>query len=292
MALSESVADTTSGEGQWTTIIRPKGRWFDLRLDELWRYRDLVLLFVRRDFVAQYKQTILGPVWHFINPLLTTVVFTVVFGRIAGIPTDGIPPFLFYLAGITVWNYFSRSLTSTSNTFVSNAAIFGKVYFPRLAIPVAQLISNLISFGIQFLVFLGFLAFFALRGAAVDPNALLLLTPVLLLIMAALGLGCGIIASSLTTRYRDLQQLITYGVSLLMFASPVIYPLSTVPEGMQPLVLANPLTPILESFRFAFLGRGTFEPAQLAYSAGFAAAALFVGLLFFHRVERTFMDTV
>ena len=276
----------------WTTVIRPKGNWFDLRLRELWSYRDLVRLLVRRDFVAQYKQTILGPLWHVVQPLLTTVTFTIVFGRIAGIPTDSLPPFLFYLSGNVIWGYFSSSFTKTSNTFVSNASIFGKVYFPRLAVPVSTLGSSLIGFFVQFCIFIGFLAWFMARGAPVDPNLWVLATPLLLLLMAGLGMGGGIILSSLTTRYRDLTNVVTFGVSLLMYMTPVIYPLSEVPEAYRMIVLANPMTPIVEAFRYAFLGVGTVTAAHLAYTTVFTLCLLACGTLIFNRIERTFMDTV
>lgn len=276
----------------WTTVIRPKGHWFDLRLRELWSYRDLVWLLIRRDFIAQYKQTILGPLWHVVQPLLTTVTFTIVFGRIARISTDSLPPFLFYLSGNVIWGYFSNSFNKTSNTFVANANIFGKVYFPRLAVPVAALGSSLIGFGVQFSIFIGFLFWFMFRGAPIDPNAWVLATPLLLLLMAGLGMGGGIILSSLTTRYRDLSNVVTFGVSLLMYMTPVVYPLSTVPERYRFIVLANPLTPIVEAFRFSFLGVGTVTAAHLTYTAIFTVALMTCGILVFNRIERTFMDTV
>lgn len=276
----------------WTTVIRPKGHWFDLRMRELWSYRDLVWLLIRRDFVAQYKQTILGPLWHVVQPLLTTVTFTIVFGRIARISTDSLPPFLFYLSGNVIWGYFSNSFTKTSNTFVANANIFGKVYFPRLAVPVSTLGSSLIGFGIQFSIFVGFLVWFIFRGAPVDPNAWVLATPLLLLMMAGLGMGGGIILSSLTTRYRDLSNVVSFGVSLVMYMTPVVYPLSTVPERYRLIVLANPLTPIVEAFRYAFLGVGTVTAAHLTYTAIFTTALMTCGILVFNRIERTFMDTV
>jgi lipopolysaccharide transport system permease protein len=279
-------------DAAWTTVIRPKGHWFDLRLRELWSYRDLIVLFVRRDFVAQYKQTILGPLWHVVQPLLTTVTFTIVFGRIARIPTDSLPPFLFYLSGNVLWSYFSSSFTKTSNTFVSNANVFGKVYFPRLAVPVSTLGTSLIGFMIQFMIFLGFLAYFMAKGSPVDPNPWVLATPLLLLLMAGLGLGGGIILSALTTRYRDLANVVTFGVSLLMYMTPIVYPLSSVPEAYRPIVMANPVTPIVEAFRFAFLGVGTVSATHLTYTAVVTIAVLIFGVLIFNRIERTFMDTV
>jgi len=276
----------------WTFIIEPHGPLFDLKLRELWQYRDLIYLFVRRDFVAQYKQTILGPLWHFVQPLLTTVMFTIVFGKIAKIPTDGVPPFLFYMAGTVLWGYFSTVLTGTAGTFTANAHIFGKVYFPRLAVPVSLLLSKLIAFGIQFFFFLCFLAYFALQGAEVAPNAWALATPLLLLMMAALGLGLGVIVSALTTRYRDLAVLIGFGVQLLMYATPIVYPLSVLPEPYRTWMTLNPIAPIVEIFRYAYLGAGTVSAAMLIYSVGIIAAILFVGVVMFNRVERTFMDTV
>jgi len=276
----------------WTMIIRPRRPWFDLRLGELWRYRDLIVLFVRRDFVAVYKQTILGPLYHLIGPLLTTITFTVIFGNIARLPTDGLPQFLFYMAGTVIWTFFANCVSGTSGTFIGHAGIFGKVYFPRLVVPTAIILSNLVAFAIRFGLFLAFVAYFGLAGAVIRPNGWMLLTPVLLLIMAGLGLGFGIIVSSLTTRYRDLTVFVSFGVQLLMYATPVVYPLSTVPDSYRWLIMANPMTPIVESFRFAFLGAGTVDMLHLLYSFGFTAAILTIGILIFNRVERTFMDTV
>ena len=276
----------------WSLVIRPQRGLFDLRLGELWSYRDLVWLFVRRDFVSVYKQTILGPLWYLIQPVLTSIIFTVIFGRIARLSTDGLPQFLFYLSGTVIWSYFAECLNKTSQTFIANANLFGKVYFPRLAVPVSILISNLITFAIQFVLVLVFVIYYMLSGAAVQINAWALLTPLLLLIMAGLGLGFGVIVSSLTTRYRDLRFLVTFGVQLWMYATPVIYPVSAIPERFRPLILANPLTPVVEAFRYAFLGAGTVNAAMLAYSAGFTLVVLFLGLLLFNRTEATFMDTV
>jgi lipopolysaccharide transport system permease protein len=276
----------------WDLIIRPKTAWFDLHLSDLWRYRDLTILFVWRDFIAQYKQTILGPLWYLIQPLFSTIVFTIIFGKLANISTDGLPPFLFYMAGVTCWNYFAECLTKTSGTFIANAGIFGKVYFPRLTIPVSAVISSILKFGIQFLFFIGFLIFFMNNGTKVQPNAWMLLTPCLLFLMAGLGLGAGIIVSALTTKYRDLQYLVTFGVQLLMYATPVVYPLSVVPDRYKWLVIANPMTPIIEAFRYAFLGSGSLEATYLLYSTAATLVILFVGILLFNRVEKTFMDTV
>ena len=277
---------------EWTAIIKPRGKWFDLRLRELWQYRDLIVLFVRRDFVKVYKQTILGPLWYLIQPLITTVAFTIVFSGIASLPTDGLPPFLFYMCGNVAWRYFAESLTTTSMTFIANARLFGKVFFPRLAVPVSILISNMISFVIQFAFFLLFVACFYLRGAPIYPNVWMLLTPILLLLMAGLGLGFGIVVSALTTRYRDLVYLVTFGMQLFMYATPIVYPLSAVPAAYHWLALANPMTPIIETFRYAFLGAGTADVLYLAYSAVFTLVLLLFGILLFNRVERTFMDTV
>jgi len=287
-----SSENIVTSKNEWDLIIHPQRAWWDLRLGELWRYRDLIWLFVWRDFVAFYKQTILGPLWYLIQPILTTVVFTVIFGNIAHLSTDGLPPFLFYMAGNTVWSYFSTCLTNTSNTFTSNSAIFGKVYFPRLSIPVSVVISSLISFGIRFLMFLVFLAYFILTGSTVHLTLWILALPLLLLIMAGQGLGLGIIISSLTTKYRDLQQLVAFGVTLLMYATPVIYPLSTVTGKLQWIILANPMTAVVEIFRLGFLGTSTLPPIDLIYSGIFMLAVLILGTLIFNHVETTFMDTV
>lgn len=273
--------------------IEPQRSLFDLRLRELWQYRDLVMLFVRRDFVAVYKQTILGPLWYLIQPLLTALTFTFIFGQVAQLPTDGLPQFLFYMSGTVIWSYFAECLNKTSNTFVQNANLFGKVYFPRMAVPVSILISNLITFAIQFLLFLAFVLFFVLRGTEIQINVWwIALSPLLILMMAGLGLGFGIIISSLTTKYRDLRFLVTFGVQLLMYATPVIYPVSSIPERFQWIILANPMTPVVEAFRFAFLGVGTVNSLNILYSFVFMLVVVFIGSLIFNRVEQTFMDTV
>lgn len=289
--LSSPAAGDAAGD-DWTLIIQPHGRLFDLKLRELWQYRDLIYLFVRRDFVAQYKQTILGPLWHFVQPLLTTIMFTIVFGKIAQIPTDGLPPFLFYMAGTVLWGYFAAVLTAAAGTFTTNAHIFGKVYFPRLAVPVSILLSKLIAFAIQLFFFLCFIAYFLLRGANAAPNAWVLATPLLLLMMAALGLGMGVLVSALTTRYRDLTVLIGFGVQLLMYATPVIYPLSALPERYRTWMALNPCAPVMELFRYAYLGVGTVNASLLVCSFVEIAAILFLGVVLFNRIERTFMDTV
>lgn len=283
----------TPDDQNWDMIIEPQRGWLDLHLGELWCYKDLVMLFVRRDFVAVYKQTILGPLWYLIQPLMTTIIFTFIFGNIAKLPTDGLPQFLFYMSGTVVWAYFADCLNKTSNTFVENAGLFGKVYFPRLAVPVSILISNLIAFAIQFGFFILFIIYFAARGMPLQPNWLwIALTPVLVLMMAGLGLGFGIIVSSLTTKYRDLRFLVTFGVQLLMYATPVIYPVSSIPAQFRWIILANPMTPIVEAFRYTYLGAGTLDPAQLLYSFGLMVAVVLLSSLIFNRVEQTFMDTV
>jgi len=290
---STSSTSGLAADDHWDLDLLPETRWWDLQLRDVWHYRDLLWMFVRRDFVSVYKQTILGPVWFFIQPLLTTAMFTVIFSGLARLPTNGLPPMLFYLAGITPWNYFSTCLTKTSSTFVSNAGIFGKVYFPRLVTPLSVVISNLIQFVIQFLLFFGFLAYYGLRGADVHPDfaAILMLTPVLLGMMALLGLGTGIIISSLTTKYRDFTFLVTFGIQLAMYATPVIYPASMVPQRYAFLLNFNPMAAIIEAFRAIYLG-GAIPWIGLGISAAVTLVLLLGGILLFKRVERGFMDTV
>lgn len=282
-----------ASQEKWDLVLEPVAPWWDLNLRDVWRYRDLLQMFVRRDFVAVYKQTVLGPVWFFLQPLLTTAIFTVVFSGLAKLPTDGMPPMLFYLAGITPWNYFAACLTKTSTTFTVNAPLFGKVFFPRLIMPLSVVVSTLIQFLIQFALFLAMLGWFAWRGADLQPHWLMifLLTPVLLVLMGALGLGLGILVSSATTKYRDFAFLVTFGVQLAMYATPVIYPLSLVPERYAVWMHLNPMAPVIESFRAIYLG-GTVPWDGLGISAGICAALLLLGVLCFKRVERTFMDTV
>lgn len=276
----------------WTTIIKPKTGWFDINLKELIQYKDLIVMFVKRDFKTMYKQTILGPLWIIINPLLTTLMFTVVFGNIANIPTDGMPQIVFYMLGTTVWTYFSSCLTKTSSTFTGNAAIFGKVYFPRLVTPISTVISGLINFGVQFLMFLGFMAYFMIKGSPIEPNLWILITPLLLVQLAALALGFGIIISSMTTKYRDLAVLVTFGVQLWMYATPVVYPASQIGGKLKTLMMLNPVSPIVESFRYAFLGSGSIPWNYLSISVVTTLVVLFAGVVLFSRVEKTFMDTV
>ena len=277
---------------QWTTVLRSRSGWFDLHLKDLWEYRDLVLLFVRRDFVSVYKQTILGPFWFLMQPLVSTFIFTIVFGNIAGIPTDGVPQPLFYMGGIVTWNYFAGCLNRTSDTFVANAGIFGKVYFPRLTVPLSAVIINLLTFAIQFALFLAFMLFFSVKGADIHPNRWILLTPLLLLQMGALGLGLGILISSLTTKYRDLTFVTGFGVQLWMYATPIVYPMSQVPVKWQWLYTLNPVSAIVESFRYAFLGAGSINLWQLGVSAVITVLILVAGIIIFSRVEKTFMDSV
>lgn len=277
---------------QWDEIIYPRRGWFDIRLKELWKYRDLLMLFVRRDFVSVYKQTLLGPLWYLFQAFFTTFAFTVVFQKIIGIPTEGIPPMLFYMSGIVCWNYFSQCLTKTSNTFVNNAGIFGKVYFPRLVVPISTIISGLIGFTIQLLFFIGFIVFYYFLGVKFNFNSALLLFPLLIIMMAMMGLGFGIIISSLTIKYRDFQYLVIFGVQLLMYATPIIYPLSWIKGGLRYIMLLNPVTSIVETFRYSFLGVGELNWYNLGYSAIFSIVILFLGIIMFSRNERSFMDTV
>lgn len=275
------------------TVIEPPRGIVNLRLGELWEYRDLIGLLVRRDFVAQYKQTILGPLWHILQPLFTTAIFTVIFGSIAKMSTDGASPFLFYMAGITCWSYFSGVLTTTANTFIGNSNLFGKVYFPRLVVPVANVISKLIGFTIQLCLFLCFVAYAYFTGSGgVTPNVAILLLPLLILALAVYALALGIIVSSLTTKYRDLAVALTFGVQLYMYITPIIYPVSLLPTRVQAWALANPLAPIIETFRFAFLGTGSLNPSALMYSSISILCIGLLGIALFNRVERTFMDTV
>lgn len=277
----------------WDLVIEARPGPLRLRLKELWRYRDLIWLFVRRDFAAQYKQTVLGPLWHIIQPVFTTIMFLLVFGRIANIPTDGIQPILFYLSGIASWNYFSACFLNTSNTFLANAGIFGKVYFPRLVIPLSVVISNIIRFGIQFLLLLTLMVWYHFNGYPIRFGIAWLLIPLSVIMMAGIGLGLGIIIASLTTRYRDFTVLISFAVQLGLYATPIAYPLSFLQnKSYRWLIAINPLTAIVESCRYALFGIGTFDAVSLAYSAGFMLVVLFVGSIVFNKVEKNFMDTV
>ena len=283
---------TTTENDSWDLIITPRKKWWDLQLRDVWHYRDLIILFVRRDFVSRYKQTILGPLWFIIQPLFTSLIYTVIFGQIAKLPTDGLPQMLFYMSGTVMWHYFSGCLNGTSTTFTSNAGIFGKVYFPRLVTPISIVISNLISFAIQLVFFLGFFLYFYLRGSLVFFTAWALTLPLLIVLMAGLGLGFGIIISSLTTKYRDLSYLVGFGVGLWMYATPVIYPVSTIPERWRWIADINPISPIIETFRAGFLGAGAASWMGLVYSFVFMLVVLLIGIVIFNRVEKTFIDTV
>lgn len=286
-------------EDNWTTVIKPRNGLFEVNLKEIWDYRDLLLLFVKRTITVQYKQTILGPLWWIIQPALTVIMYMVVFGGIAGIPTDDIPQSLFYLGGVCMWQYFSECLTKTSNTFVDNAGIFGKVYFPRLVMPLSVVISNLVRFGIQLGLFVIVYIYYVIVGQAPCPNEYLLLLPLLLVIIAGLSLGFGIIISSLTTKYRDLQVLFSFVVQLWMYATPIVYPLSEVAGkkkfgiDLATIMCLNPVTPIIETFKYGALSAGQFIGwGWLAYSFGFMLVLLALGILIFNKVQKSFMDTV
>lgn len=283
-----------TSNGGWTTVIKPKTSLFSVDFDEIWRYRDLFKMFVKRDIVTYYKQTILGPIWFFVQPIMTTVMYMIVFGSIAKISTDGLPQPLFYLSGICMWQYFADSLTRTSGTFTSNAAIFGKVYFPRLVVPLSMVTSGLVRFGIQAGLFLIVYAYYALfTNAAVHPNMAALLVPYLIFLQAGLALGFGIFFSSMTTKYRDLTFLLSFFVQLWMYATPVIYPLSTITdERLKFFMTLNPLTGILEAFKYGVLGVGSFSWGALGYSTAFTFILLAFGILVFNRVQRSFIDTV
>ncbi len=293
------MAKTVSENESWTTVIKPHTGLFEVNLKEIWDYRDLLTLFVKRTITVQYKQTILGPLWWIIQPALTVIMYMVVFGGIAGIPTDGVPQPLFYLGGICMWQYFSSCLTGTSNTFVSNAGIFGKVYFPRLIMPLSTVTSNLVRFGIQLGLFIIVYVYYAIIGQAPCPNWYLLLAPVLILMMAGLGLGFGIVISSMTTKYRDLQVLFSFVVQLWMYGTPIVYPLSQVAGktvlGMDltTIMCLNPVTPVIETFKFGALGAGEFIGwGWLVYSFVFMLVVLGFGILIFNKVQKSFMDTV
>lgn len=286
-------------EQQWDTVIRPRERLLSVDLGEIWHYRDLCSLFVKRNIVVQYKQTILGPLWYVIQPALTVIMYMVVFGGIAGIPTDGVPQPLFYLAGVCMWQYFADCLNSTSNTFVKNAGIFGKVYFPRLVMPLSDVISNLLRFSIQFGLFVVVYVAYAFVGSAACPNWYALLFPVLVALMAGLSLGFGILISSMTTKYRDLQILFTFIVQLWMYATPIVYPLSTVAGktvagfDLYRIMALNPVTPVIETFKYGWLGAGEFIGwGWLVYSFCFMAVLLALGVVVFNKVQKSFMDTV
>jgi lipopolysaccharide transport system permease protein len=277
----------------WDLIIKPQRSLLDINFKELWQYRDLLGMFVRRDIVTVYKQTVLGPIWYFLQPLMTMFVYVVVFGNIAGISTDGIPKALFYLSGIIIWNYFSECFMQTSDTFSQNQDMFGKVYFPRLILPMSKVVSGLIKFFIQFLLFAGLYGYFLISGLDLQVNIwALMAVPLLLLQMAALGLGFGLIFTSLTTKYRDLKFLVQFGVQLLMYATPIIYPISAIPEQYKIYIQLNPLSQVVETFKLAFLGQGQYSNMSMLYSVGITLFILIFGILIFNKTERSFMDTV
>lgn len=289
MNIQNKQADTES----WDLVIKPQSTLFDIPWADIWRYRDLWRMFVKRDVITVYKQTVLGPIWFVVQPILTTAIYVLVFGNIAGISTDGMPKILFYLSGIVIWNYFAESFNQTSQTFTQNAAIFGKVYFPRLIMPLAKVTSAMIKFFIQFTFLLIIYFYFILSGNdLIQPNATLVLLPLYVLMMAGLGLGFGIVFTSLTTKYRDLNFLIGFGVQLLMYATPVIYPVSTIPEKYKAFILANPMTSIVEGFKYALLGTGSFNWHNLGYSFVFMILLLFAGIIIFNKTEKSFIDTV
>lgn len=287
---------STHHNEHWTEVIEPKSSLFDLQIKEVWRYRDLLMLLVRRDFVATYKQTILGPIWFFLQPLLTTLTFVFVFNNIAGISTGTVPATLFYMAGTTLWNYFADCLNKTSTVFRDNASVFGKVYFPRLIMPLSIVISNLIKLGIQFILFMAFWGYYLINSTAVEPNITVLLLPVLVVIMGGLGLGFGMIISAMTTKYRDLVFLLTFAVQLLMYATPIIYPINSpnIKPEVKSILMLNPMSPVVETFRYAFLGSGggMFSWGGLAYAGIFTIVVVAFGTVIFNKVEKSFMDTV
>jgi lipopolysaccharide transport system permease protein len=289
---NEKVSTEYMAEHVYGTVVEPRNGWFDLHLKEVWKYRDLIMLFVKRDFVAQYKQTILGPAWAIIQPFLTTVVFSVFFGSIAGLGAAGVPNLIFYLSGTILWTYFSTCLTTTANTFVSNSAILGKVYFPRLVMPISVTISKLIAFVIQYAFMLIFLVYYILIHENVHPNLLVFITPLLVIELAMLGLGCGIIVSAVTTKYRDLAMLVAFGTQLWMYISPVAYDMSIIPARFVWLYMLNPVTPIVTMFRYAYLGIGAPCWGYYGISWIITAVLLLLGIVLFSHVEKTFMDTV
>ena len=277
---------------KWDQIIQPERKFFQLNLFSIFKYRDLIAMFVKRDFVTYYKQTILGPIWYIIQPLVNTIVFTIIFGRLAKIPTDGLPPFLFYMAGNIIWGYFAICLTSTSNTFVSNSQIFNKVYFPRLVVPISNIIFSLLQFMIQFFVFMAFYMYFYLNGSNINFSFNMIFLPLLILQVAILSLGCGTVLSALTSKYRDLTLAMTFLVQLFMYATPIVYPLSLVPEKYRLLICLNPMTSVVELFREIFLGQSSITFSQVILSLCITFVILLSGLILFNKVEKNFVDTV
>lgn len=277
---------------EWTIEITPKKKWYDIDFKSMWRYRDLYLMYIKRDIVVQYKQTILGPLWYFVQPIFTTIIYMFIFGGLAGISTDGVPQPLFYMAGIMLWNYFSAVFTTSSGLFVSNAAVFGKVYFPRLIVPLANATSNLLKFVIQLALFVVVYIYYIVVGTDIGPNITILLFPVIVILIALSGMSTGLIISSMTTKYRDLTQLVTFGIQLFMYATPVIYPLSTAPEKYRDILMLNPLSPLFEAARYSTMSCGSISWSGLLYSLVVTLILTAVSIVIFSRTERTFMDTV
>lgn len=281
-----------NSEQQWTEEIKSQDSLFSINFKELWHYRDLLLMLLKRDFITFYKQTILGPIWFFVQPILTTLIYVLLFGQIAKLSTDGTPQIAFYLAGITIWNYFSEALTKISTVFKDNAAVMGKVYFPRLIMPLSIIVSGLMKFAIQFALFIVVVLYYSFVEIRIHPNIWVLMTPFLLLLMAAFSLGLGMIFSSLTTKYKDLVFLLTFGIQLFMYATPVVYSVTSIPEQYQWIINVNPLTGIFECFRYGYLGSGNFRPSSLIFSSITISILLIVGTVVFNKVEKSFMDTV
>lgn len=284
--------DTQIKQQRWDLEIKPQSSVFDLHLKDVWAYRDLLWLLVRRDFVSFYKQTIFGPLWFFIQPVFTTIIFTVIFSNLAKISTNSAPAPLFYMAGTVAWNYFADSLTKTSTVFKDSAPIFGKVYFPRLIMPISIVFSNLVKFGVQFILFIILLVYYFLLGNKIEPNWFMLLFPVVIALMAILGLGLGLIITALTTKYRDLAFVVTFGVQLMMYATPVIYPLSAAPAKYRNIIALNPMSGLIETFRYGFLGTGQFYPSAFTYSVVASLVIFLLGLVVFNKVEKNFVDTI
>ena len=278
-------------QDKWTEIITSKTRIIDFNFKEIWDYRDLILIFVKRDIVSIYKQTILGPIWFLFGPIFTVFTYSFAFGSIAKIPTDNIPGPVFYLAGTTLWNYFQACFNGASSTFTANASIFGKVYFPRLIPSLSLIISNLLKLGIQFITFLIFCLYYYGQGS-IHPNMYVLLLPILIINMALMSLGIGLLISSLTVKYRDVNQFIGVVMMLLMYASPIIYPTSSVPIFLKPYLSLNPISPIIDAFRFGFTGAGVLDVGGILYSFLFTIVILFIGIIYFNKVEKTFIDTI
>lgn len=284
--------DIHENDGYWDNIIAPQASLFALNLREVWHYRDLLILFVRRDVVSFYKQTIFGPVWYFIQPLFTMCIYLLIFGRLANLSTDGLPGPLFYLCGITAWGYFSECLTKTATVFKDNSAIFGKVYFPRLVMPLSLVISNLVRFGVQMILLVCFIAYYLITKTQIHFSWYILLFPLIVALMAAQGLGLGMIISAMTTKYRDLAMLLTFGVQLLMYLTTVVYPLSSLKGNMHTLVAYNPLTPLMEGIRKSILGAGSFDLLSLSYAFISTSIILILGVIIFNKVEKNFVDTI